>query len=356
MQGGAGGYSQAALSGAGLAAKNGAFGANTGAVNTGIGYGTNLLGAYQGFSTGGVAGNAEGALNVAELGARAGAFGSAADTAIGQYAPFVGAALADFNAVKNWQSGNTGGDALNGAEAGASTGAAVGSIVPGIGTAIGAVAGGLIGGVVGAASSAFGGGKADPETTNFNSMVAQNAKSGGQIVSQLNPSQAYQSLAGMMDAKDNTAGHSTQLELAFGRMGEGSLMTQMTQQINDAIQGGKISPTANAQQLYSQVVEPWLQSKNAYVPQDAVISSNGTKNNGTVDSLLTQLIGQWQSGALTAQSQVGVSGQTIAGLPSFAGQYSGQPQSAYGVPSATPSTQPTRQPWYSTGGRMNVQL
>lgn len=63
-----------------------------------------------------------------------------------------GAVLSAYNEVKNWSSGATGSDALQGAETGAAIGTAV---APGIGTVIG----GVIGGVVGAASSLFGGGK-----------------------------------------------------------------------------------------------------------------------------------------------------------------------------------------------------
>jgi hypothetical protein len=164
----------------------------------------------------------------------------------------------------------------------------------------------------------FGGGKTDPETTTFNNLVAANAKTGNNsIVSSLSPSEGYQALAGMMDAKNNTAGHSTALELAFGRAGEGTLVTQMTDQINSAIKSGSISASASPSQIYSQVVTPWLQSKNAYISPTAVISSNGTQAGNTVNDLLTGLIAQWQSGALTSSTKVGISGQTIAGLPTY---------------------------------------
>lgn len=304
----------AALSAGSLAARNGAFGSNTGTAAGSLGAASGALQLYSGLKQGGVVGYGNAA--VGSLHAASGAASLAGDSQLagqlGSAAGYAAIPLSLYNFAKNYQSGATGTDALNGAEAGASIGTAV---VPGIGTAVGAV----IGGAVGALSSALGGGKADPETTGFNSLVAANAQTGNNgIISQLNPSQAYQSLAGMMDAKNNTAGHSTPLEMVFGRAGEGNLMTQMTSQINSAIKSGQIGANATPSQIYNSVVMPWLQSKNAYVPANAIISSNGTKNNGTVDSLLTQLIGQWQTGQLNANSQVGVSGQTIAGLPTYA--------------------------------------
>ncbi len=232
-----------------------------------------------------------------------------ATTALGA----LGAGYGLYNTVKNYQSGATGTDALNGAETGASIGTMV---LPGVGT----VVGGLLGGAAGALSSAFGGGRNDPETLNWNTLAqAQGTNPNSNLMASLNPSQAYQSLAGIMDAKNNSIGHSTNLELHFGRAGEQNLMDQMASQINGAVSSGQLAKGATAAQAYQQVVEPWLQQSGAYVPANAIISSNGTQNNGMVDNLLTQLIGQWQSGALTPGSQVGVSGQTIAGLPAYAG-------------------------------------
>ncbi|MDA8350495.1 MAG: hypothetical protein M0038_17140 [Pseudomonadota bacterium] len=250
----------------------------------------------------------------AGAGAAAGAGGGAgaladASTALGA----LGAGYSAYNTIKNWQSGNTGSDALNGAETGASVGTMV---APGLGTLLG----GLIGGAAGAVSSAFGGGKNDPETLYWNNLVGAQAKDPTtNLMATLNPSQAYESLAGIMDAKNNTPGHSTPLELAFGRMGEGKLMDQMTTQINNAIASGAISKTASPSQLYSQIVQPWLQSQNAYVSPTDIVSSNGTRAGNSINDLLTQLIGQWQSGALTSSSKVGIAGQTIAGLPNFLG-------------------------------------
>lgn len=307
QQGGVSGYGSAAVDAGALAANHGAFNTNTGSVDSALGNAASVLGAYQGFKQGGVAGDISGIANVAKLGSSLGAFGGASG-AVGAAAGDVAAPLALYNFAKNWQSGSTGSDALSGAEAGAS----IGSVIPVVGTLLG----GVIGGAVGAISSAFGGGAADPETTTWNSYISQASKDPS-LASQLNPQQAYTMLAGIMDAKNNSPGHSTNLELHFGRMGENNLMTAMTSQINSAINSGQIAKTATPQQIYSQVVEPWLQASGAYVPANQIVSSNGSRNNGSIDALLTQLIGQWQSGALTSSTHVGINGQTIGGMQAY---------------------------------------
>jgi hypothetical protein len=282
-------------------------------VGYGLGGALGALELSQGIQQGGVLGGANAAVGAAQVGqAGAAALGDTAlSSTLGDAAGAVGVPLALYNFANNWQSGNTGSDALSGAESGASIGTA---FAPGIGTAIGA----LIGGATGALSSAFGGGRPDPETQGWNNLAAAQAKNTSQnLMSTLNPAQAYQSLAGIMDAKNNTPGHSTALEQVFGRMGEGKLMDQMTSQINSALQSGSVPKNATPAQLYQQVVQPWLTKLGANVPNNAIISSNGARNNGMVQNLLTQLISQWQSGALNAGSKVGIAGQNIAGLSAY---------------------------------------
>lgn len=230
-----------------------------------------------------------------------------AGTALGA----LGSGYSLYNEIKNYQSGATGSDALNGAE----TGAGIGTMIaPGIGTAIG----GLLGGAAGALSSAFGGGRPDPETTAWNS-IAKSASSNPSILSSESPANLYQNLAGIMDAKNNSPGHSTALEQVFGRMGEQNLMDQMTGQVNQAIAANPSLSGDSASQLYSSVVEPWLQSKNAYVAPSAIVSSNGATAGNSINTMLTSLLGDWMSGAITPSSKLGIAGQTIAGLPTFSG-------------------------------------
>lgn len=230
-----------------------------------------------------------------------------ASTALGA----LGTGYSLYNEINNYKSGATGSDALGGAE----TGAGIGTmILPGIGTAIG----GLLGGAAGALSSAFGGGRPDPETTAWNS-IAKSASSNPSILASESPANLYQNLAGIMDAKNNSPGHSTALEQVFGRMGEQNLMDQMTGQVNQAIAANPSLSGDSASQLYSSVVEPWLQSKNAYVAPSAIVSSNGATAGNSINTMLTSLLGDWMSGAITPSSKLGIAGQTIAGLPTFSG-------------------------------------
>jgi hypothetical protein len=306
--GGLGGYGGAALNAGALASRNGLFGGSSGAVNQGLGYGGNALGIYQGLRSGGVTGYTQAGVNAAQLGARAGAFGSTADTAIGRYAPLVGAGLSTYNTVKNWQSGNTGSDALNGAE----TGAAWGSYFGPWGTAIGALAGGAIG----ALSSAFGGGERDPETTNWNSL-AQAAQSNPGLMQQLSPSMLYQGLAGVMDAKDNSPGHSQPIEQVFGRMGEGNLMDQLTGYLNQQYRAGKITQGEGIANQWNNVINPWLQSKGAGIANQNTAS--GTPEAPALTADLQGLVQDWETGAINSSSQLGVGGQNIAGLTQYLG-------------------------------------
>lgn len=251
------------------------------------------------------------ALNATDGGAAGAAAGLQNGPGLGTALGALGSAYSLYNEAKNYQSGATGSDALGGAETGASIGT---MIAPGVGTAIGA----LLGGAGGAIASAFGGGKQDPETQTWNSTVQQAASNPSAITGET-PSQLYQNLAGMMDAKNNTAGHSTPLELTFGRMGEGTLMDQMAGQVNSAIAANPALKGDSASQMYSSVVEPWLKQTGAYVNPTDIVSSNGTQAGTSVDSLLTSLLGDWMGGSINANSKLGISGQTIQGLANYAG-------------------------------------
>lgn len=327
------GQAGAALSATQLAAKNNVLGSNSGAINTSAGAGLNALGLYQGIKQGGVSGDTNAAISAAQLAtkgaAATGAITSGTAGAIGSALSIAAIPLDLYNEVKTYQSGATVSDALSGAE----TGAAIGSIIPGIGTAIGAVAGAA----VGAVASAFGGGRPDSETTTGQSIDAALA-SGQATVSSTGldtDSGAFQYLAGIMDAKNNTAGHSTAMEQVFGRMGEGSVLNGMASTIDSAVSGGNMTilpsggvsfktgggtvtyPASQASAgVYSQVIAPWLQQ------QGASVASNGTDVNGnnigqaTVASLQT-LIGSYINGNLTSSTVIGAQGQADSTLPTF---------------------------------------
>lgn len=312
QQGGVKADVQALTSAAKLGSNLGAFGGSTGTVGSLAADVTNLGNIISGIQQGGVTGYGGAAINAAALASRTGALGSLSGT-VGAVAGPLAGAMSLYNFVQGWQSGDTGGDALRGAQ----TGATIGSVVPGVGTLIGAG----IGAAVGALSSAFGGGKADPETMGLNNYVPQYTKNPA-IAAQLNPAQNYQLLAGVFDAKDNAPGHSTALEQHYGRMGEGAFMNDVFTQVNNAIQSGKISASATPAQIYSQVVNPYLTSKGMGIQTNGsqnFTTSSGTNFGGAMQAAVQNLIGQWQSGALSGKSQIGISGQTDPNMPAFAG-------------------------------------
>ena len=246
---------------------------------------------------------------VSAAGNGAGAASSGLGTAA-QALGALGAGYSAYNTIKNWQSGNTGSDALNGAETGASVGT---MIAPGIGTLLG----GLIGGAAGAASSAFGGGRPDPETQNWNSLASAYDQNPG-VMGSANPAQLYQGLAGVMDAKNNSPGHSEPIEQVFGRMGEQNLMDQMANYVNQQYQAGKIKPGESIQDQWNQVVYPWLTSRGAPINPNQRTSSGANEGSALVGDL-QGLLGDWETGAISPASQLGVNGQTIGGLINFAG-------------------------------------
>lgn len=316
-------YAQAATSAAKLGSNLGAFGGSSSAVGSFGADVANLTNIITGFQQGGVGGYTSAGVNAAALAGRVGTQAAQAGLIskgagavagdIGAAAGPLAAAYSVYNFAKNWQSGATGSEALQGAETGATIGAAFGGV--------GALAGAVIGGAVGAISSAFGGGRADPETMGLNNYAPAYNKNPS-IASTLTPAQNFQMLAGVFDAKDNSPGHSTALEQHYGRMGEAAFTNDIFSQINSAIKSGKVSPTATAAQLYSQVVNPYLTSRGMGIQTNGsqnYTTSSGTNFGPAMQAAVTNMIGQWQSGQLTGKSQIGVSGQTDAGMPAYAG-------------------------------------
>lgn len=239
---------------------------------------------------------------------------------------YVSSAEGAYSIIKSG-SGATGASAASGAETGASVGTA---IVPGIGTAIGLI----IGAAAGALLSAFGGGRRDPETASWNAFIQAYSQNPA-VVNQLSAPAAFQLMAGIMDAKNNSPGHSSALELAFGRMGENRVVVQMANVINAATRAGQISYHDTPITVYNRIVKPWLISKNAYIKPTDVISSNGSRAGGAVDAIFEVLIAAWISGYLKSTTPMGIAGQPISGLPPFVGLPQTQQPAASRVPAPT---------------------
>lgn len=310
-----------------------------GGVNTGATGALDALSIYQGLQQGGVRGYGQAAGSGLRL---AGLLSNNPELAsIGGY---VMAPLAVYNAVNNWQSGKTGSDALNGAEAGA----AVGSVIPGIGTVIG----GLVGGAVGALSSAFGPGAKDPETAGVQGLLDYTGSHGNDPRIAQQASNPYLELAGLMDRRSSTLPMYQQ----YGRMGEQKFANDLAGQINQAFTGGigtgtfqgdkwskdasgnyvLTTPTGGktiykpqdaAAEVYATTVDPWVSKMGTGY------SNVGDTYKATTQGLLQDMTGQYLSG------QAGQDWKAVGGDSPFQNIYSGSPFTA--APTApTPQAAP----------------
>jgi len=315
-QGGTAGTTQAATSAAKLASNAGLFGTAGSAVGSLAGDVANLGNIVQGINQGGALGYAGAGINAAMLagnvmqqGASMGLLSAATGDeglALSSFAGPAAGALSLYEFARNWQSGATGSDALSGAEAGATIGT---GILPGVGT----LAGGLIGGAVGAASSLFGPGKMDPENQGWDAYAQAFDKSGAAGVSGATPANNFQALAGMFDARGSTM----PMYEKYGRMGENQFTTDMFGIVNQALKSGKVASNATPQQIYSKVVQPWIQGMEPGGWQ-ASNTAKGSPEQAAMGNLLTSMIGQWQSGQFTSSSKVGIDGQTVStGVPTY---------------------------------------
>jgi hypothetical protein len=306
--GGVQGDAAAGISAARLGANLNAFGSASGEVGAGAAGAGNVLGIVSGLERGGASGYGGAAINAAQLGNQLGMFGSQSSDVASVLGP-AAAALAVYNFASTWQSGKTGSDALSGAEAGA----AIGSVVPGIGTVIG----GVIGGAVGAISSAFGPGAKDPEQYTWQNYFSEYQKN-PKALAQITPPQAFQTLAGIFDARSSDV----PIYAQFGRMGEGAFVNAMATKINQATASGQIAPGATPQEIYSKVIDPWIQQ----MPNAAGEGGKGWAKGGgyggdvpAIKNLITTLIGQYTGGQLTNQTPIGINGQIDHTLPTYVG-------------------------------------
>jgi len=342
-QGGVAGDVRAGASAASLGSRLGALPKEVG---YGAGIATDVLGIYSGVKQGGAMGDLTAGVNAAKLGADTGLLPSE----VGGIAGDIAAPLALYNFAKGWKSGATGSDVLLGAQAGG----AIGSIIPGVGTLIGMG----VGAAVGAASSLFGPGKQDPETIGWDQYAAAYKQHGAAGVTGASPSTNYQMLAGIFDAR----GSNIPFYGKYGRMGENQFMQGMTQTINQALARGQISPTDSPQAIYSKAVEPWI---NAMSPGGWKDTSTiqGAPEKQAIGNLLTQMIGEYQSGQ---QGQwTGVSGQApqvqgFGSLGNTAGSAQGRTarvQSTVGSNSAMAAGQPLKiGPNYQTNDPTSAAL
>lgn len=298
QKGGISGDTGAALSATKLAAGSGLLGSNAGYLNQAAGYGANVLGIYNGLERGGLQGDTGAAVNAAQLGSKLGAFGGASG-AIGEFAGYAAIPLAVANFVESYQSGKTGADALSGAEAGAS----IGSVIPVVGTAIGAV----VGGAVGALASAFGPGAKDPETYVSNNLINYTSGHGNSQAAAQSVQNPYLALAGLMDEHSSTL----PMYAKYGRMGEQKFTNDMVSQINQAAQQGIISSSSTPQEVYNQVVAPWVASMGSGW------SNVGSTYTATTQGLLQDMVTQYMSGTAAQNWKARGGDSPFSTLPAY---------------------------------------
>jgi hypothetical protein len=241
-------------------------------INTGATGALDALGVYQGLEQGGWQGDTK-----AGASALQGAGLLTGDSALSTIGGGLLIPLDLYNEINNYQSGNTGADAMSGAE----TGAAIGSVIPGLGTAIG----GVIGGAAGALASAFGPGEKDPETSEVQNVInatSSNQNNPGVAASVQDP---YTALAGLMDERSSTLPEYAQ----YGRMGEQSFTNAMVDQINQAVKADP-SLAQNPTAVYNQVVAPWVNSMGSGY------SNVGQAYTATNEGLLEDMTNQYLSG------------------------------------------------------------
>jgi hypothetical protein len=245
-------------------------------VNTIAGDLGNVLGIYSGIKQGGVAGNTGAAVNAAQLGSKLGAFGSASP-AIGAAAAYVAAPLALYNEISTWKSGATASDALAGAE----TGAAVGSIIPGIGTAIGAV----VGGIAGAISSLFGSTDKTARSWTEYSYGQNRAETAS------NPAELMSTIGGLMRSPDTKFSGDTYFK------GDGNKFTTgIAGEVASAIKSGKVPASATPQQIFTQVVQPWLEGLPGGWLQSNPSDPNRARVANAEQNLVLDVINNYQQG------------------------------------------------------------
>ena len=293
---------------------NGALGGGA-TLGGALGAAGGFLSAYNGFKQGGVmgygsavVGGLRGASGIASLMGNSQLAGS-----LGAAAGYVAAPLAVYSAIKNWKSGDTGSDAIQGAEAGA----AVGSVVPGIGTVVGAV----IGGAVGALSSAFGGGKTSQEASQARNVDQQlNSASDqqrAQALSTMTPAQSFQTINGYMNAHDQSVGHAEPIQLVFGKNGVSNMFQQMLPAINAAVAKNPSLKNLSPDQMYAKVVAPWLKSKGATINPSAKDVKGNSEGQNLIDSI-TNVVGDWMTGSINSKTALGVAGQSM-NIPIYGG-------------------------------------
>lgn len=85
-------------------------------------------------------------------------------------------------------------------------------------------------------------------------------------------------------------------QAVYGRTGNETFMQDFKRQINTAIESGAVPPTATPQEIYAQVIQPWIGSMGAG-PQDQAARA-------IQDHMLTDLVASYQAGKPISNAEV----------------------------------------------------
>lgn len=295
------GEARAAVGATQLAGKAGLVSPQVGA---GAGALMGVLGIYSGLQQGGVAGGAGALVGAGQLAGGINAFevssataaataggasaadaaatgalaGSPALQAAGQAAAYVAAPLSLYNEITTWKSGATGKDALSGAE----TGAAIGTIIlPGFGTVIG----GALGGIAGAVSSLFGSTDRTKRSWDQYSYGQNRAETAN------NPAELMSTIGGLMRNPDTKFSGDTYFK------GDGNkFTTSIASQVASAVKSGAVPANATPQQIFSKVVQPWLEGLPGGWTQADASDPNRARVANAEQNLVLDVINNYQQG------------------------------------------------------------
>jgi hypothetical protein len=208
-----------------------------------------------------------------------------------------------------------------GAAIGASQGASIGSaIVPGVGTAIGAAIGAIGGAIAGAIN------KKDPEQYNFDQAVA---------LWQANPDAVYSignkylPLAGLFDL--SLKNPHIPIYQKYGRMGEQKFVTDLVNLIYRAGLSGQISTSDTPITVFSNIVQPWINSWGYGPMQDPHAD---LINRLMIGMVLDYVTGDWKTAWFARSGDF-----PFSSLPSFQ-----LPAAAPPPPAAAPAPPPVALP------------
>lgn len=126
----------------------------------------------------------------------------------------------------------------------------------------------------------------------------------------------------------------------YGRTGNEDFLFDMTQQVNQAVQGGKVPPDATPGMVYEQVVKPWLSSMGG--------GTQDQKVQAVQDFMMTDLVNSFMTGKPISNAQIKNDSKfrIVSERPVYAGQ----------APQQGAQTLAEPMPWMQQGGMDYSQM